>query len=231
MHSDRAATVVFAIALVTAHRASLATIASAQSVPMPMRRRRSRCHPTLSESPCSEPAAGPPVNLRQFGASTLVEAGGKRLLFDCGRGATIRLVQAGIPIGAIGRLFLTHLHSDHVDADSGFTAGRLGRTDGTQGAARGLGTGRYARHDERTREGVRLRHSHPPGRGREIPGRRHHGPEPRHQRRRRARRGRREGHGFSGGSRPGAVRRSATGWTIAAGRSRCLATPGFRTTW
>ena len=57
---------------------------------------------------------GPPVNLRQFGASTLVEAGGQRLLFDCGRGATIRLVQAGVPIGSVSRLFLTHLHSDHV---------------------------------------------------------------------------------------------------------------------
>ena len=58
--------------------------------------------------------AGPLVNLRQFGASTLVEAGGKRLLFDCGRGATIRLTQAGVPIGSVSRLFLTHLHSDHV---------------------------------------------------------------------------------------------------------------------
>jgi ribonuclease Z len=58
--------------------------------------------------------SGPPVRLGQFGASTLVEAGGKRLLFDCGRGATIRLTQAGISIGSIGRLFLTHLHSDHV---------------------------------------------------------------------------------------------------------------------
>jgi ribonuclease Z len=57
---------------------------------------------------------GPPVRLAQFGASTLVEAGGKRLLFDCGRGATIRLTQAGIPIGSVSRLFLTHLHSDHV---------------------------------------------------------------------------------------------------------------------
>lgn len=57
---------------------------------------------------------GPPVNLQQFGASILVEAGGKRFLFDCGRGATIRLTQAGIPIGSISRLFLTHLHSDHV---------------------------------------------------------------------------------------------------------------------
>ena len=57
---------------------------------------------------------GPVVNLQQFGASTLVEAGGKRLLFDCGRGTTIRLTQAGVPIGSVSRLFLTHLHSDHV---------------------------------------------------------------------------------------------------------------------
>lgn len=57
---------------------------------------------------------GPVVNLQQYGASTLVEAGGMRLLFDCGRGATIRLTQAGVPIGSITRVFLTHLHSDHV---------------------------------------------------------------------------------------------------------------------
>ena len=58
--------------------------------------------------------AGPPVNLQQFGASILVEAGGERFLFDCGRGATMRLTQVGVPIGTISRLFLTHLHSDHV---------------------------------------------------------------------------------------------------------------------
>ena len=57
---------------------------------------------------------GPPVSLEQFGASILVEAGGERLLFDCGRGATIRLFQVGVPLGSIRRLFLTHLHSDHV---------------------------------------------------------------------------------------------------------------------
>lgn len=57
---------------------------------------------------------GPPVNLQKYGASTLIEAGGQRLLFDCGRGATLRLAQAGIPIGSVSRLFLTHLHSDHV---------------------------------------------------------------------------------------------------------------------
>lgn len=57
---------------------------------------------------------GPVVNLQQYGASTLVEAGGQRFLFDCGRGATLRLVQAGVPIGSITRVFLTHLHSDHI---------------------------------------------------------------------------------------------------------------------
>src|SRR5215207_3280489 len=57
---------------------------------------------------------GPPVNLRQYGASTLIDAGGVRLLFDCGRGATIRLAQVGVPLGSISRVFLTHLHSDHV---------------------------------------------------------------------------------------------------------------------
>ena len=57
---------------------------------------------------------GPLVNLSQYGASILVEAGGQRFLFDCGRGATMRLTQAGVPISAITRVFLTHLHSDHV---------------------------------------------------------------------------------------------------------------------
>jgi ribonuclease Z len=57
---------------------------------------------------------GPRVNLQQFGASTLVEAGSVLLLFDCGRGATLRLAQAGVPVGSVSRLFLTHLHSDHV---------------------------------------------------------------------------------------------------------------------
>jgi ribonuclease Z len=50
----------------------------------------------------------------RFGPSTLVEAGGQKLLVDAGRGATIRLYQLGIPIGRIDALFLTHYHSDHT---------------------------------------------------------------------------------------------------------------------
>ena len=91
----------------------VATLACAQSLPVP----RAASQPVPSDGlriTLLGSGVGPPVNLRQFGASTLVEAGGKQLLFDCGRGATIRLAQAGIPIGAITRLFLTHLHSDHI---------------------------------------------------------------------------------------------------------------------
>src|SRR4051812_11490531 len=50
----------------------------------------------------------------RFGPSTLVEAGGKRLVFDAGRGLTIRLFQLGIPLGTIESLFITHFHSDHL---------------------------------------------------------------------------------------------------------------------
>ena len=49
----------------------------------------------------------------RFGPSTLVEAGKEKLLFDCGRGATIRLWQLKIPLGTV-KLFVTHLHSDHT---------------------------------------------------------------------------------------------------------------------
>jgi len=59
-------------------------------------------------------ASGPRVRVGVAGISTLVEAGGERLLFDAGRGFMQRLVQAGLPMSAVTKLFLTHLHSDHV---------------------------------------------------------------------------------------------------------------------
>ena len=52
--------------------------------------------------------------ITRFGPSTLVEAGGKKFVFDCGRGATMRLYQLGIPFNDVDALFLTHLHSDHT---------------------------------------------------------------------------------------------------------------------
>jgi ribonuclease Z len=59
-------------------------------------------------------ASGPRVHVGRAGISTLVEAGGERFLFDAGRGFMQRLVQAGFPMNAVTKLFLTHLHSDHI---------------------------------------------------------------------------------------------------------------------
>ena len=58
---------------------------------------------------------GAPVpSMERFGPGILVEAGGQKLLFDCGRGAGQRLWQLEIPLGQVDALFLTHLHSDHI---------------------------------------------------------------------------------------------------------------------
>jgi len=54
-----------------------------------------------------------PSNVR-FSQSILVEAGKDKLLFDLGRGVTIRLAQLGIPLRDVTASFLTHFHSDHL---------------------------------------------------------------------------------------------------------------------
>ncbi|HEX7085759.1 MAG TPA: MBL fold metallo-hydrolase [Vicinamibacterales bacterium] len=59
-------------------------------------------------------APGPPVRAGRIGISTLVEAGGQRFLFDAGYGALRGLVESGRSMDAVRRVFLTHLHSDHV---------------------------------------------------------------------------------------------------------------------
>lgn len=56
----------------------------------------------------------PRPSIERFGSATLVNAGGQYFLFDVGRGATIRLQQAGITPNQIDKVFLTHLHSDHI---------------------------------------------------------------------------------------------------------------------
>jgi ribonuclease Z len=56
----------------------------------------------------------PPPVMNRFGPGVLVQAGDQTLLFDCGRGVAQRLFQLGVKLGAANKLFLTHLHSDHV---------------------------------------------------------------------------------------------------------------------
>lgn len=59
-------------------------------------------------------APGPPVRVGRAGISTLVEVAGERFLFDAGYGFLARLVESGLPMDAVSKLFLTHLHSDHL---------------------------------------------------------------------------------------------------------------------
>lgn len=56
----------------------------------------------------------PQPRMDRFGPSILVEAGNKKLLFDCGRGVAQRIEQLRIAFTDIDALFVTHLHSDHV---------------------------------------------------------------------------------------------------------------------
>ena len=73
--------------------------------------------------------SSPSPSIDRFGMSTLVEAGDVRLLFDCGRGALQRLFQLGHEYPRVDRLFLTHLHSDHIVGipDLWLTAWIMGR--------------------------------------------------------------------------------------------------------
>ena len=48
------------------------------------------------------------------GPATLVRAGGRDLLFDCGRGVLMRASAAWSGPAAFAAVFLTHLHSDHT---------------------------------------------------------------------------------------------------------------------
>ena len=51
----------------------------------------------------------------KMNANTLVEAGGKQFLFDAGRGAMLRLASLSPQhIIRTDKVFLTHLHSDHI---------------------------------------------------------------------------------------------------------------------
>ena len=65
---------------------------------------------------------GPPVFAGQAGSGTLVTYGTEEnkcrdvlMQFDTGRGTTQQLSKIGVPVGKLSAVFLTHLHSDHVE--------------------------------------------------------------------------------------------------------------------
>ena len=59
--------------------------------------------------------AGPEYFPDRLGISTLVEANGEMLLFDVGRGTDQRLYQSRVNPKDISKIFLTHLHNDHIE--------------------------------------------------------------------------------------------------------------------
>ncbi|MBV0911090.1 MBL fold metallo-hydrolase [Anianabacter salinae] len=65
---------------------------------------------------------GPPVFRGQGGSGTLVTYGTEEnncrdvlMQFDAGRGTTQALSKVGVQVGQISAVFLTHMHSDHVE--------------------------------------------------------------------------------------------------------------------
>ena len=65
---------------------------------------------------------GPDATMGLAGPGTLVrygddsnDCGTMKLQFDVGRGTSLRLSQIGLSAGDLNAIFLTHIHSDHVD--------------------------------------------------------------------------------------------------------------------
>jgi ribonuclease Z len=59
--------------------------------------------------------AGPEYFPGRLGISTLVEANGRLLLFDVGRGTNQRLYESRVNPKDVTDIFLTHLHNDHFE--------------------------------------------------------------------------------------------------------------------
>jgi ribonuclease Z len=59
-------------------------------------------------------AGGPTFSAQRLGNTTLVLAGPEKLLFDCGRGMTTGMAALAINPADVTKVFLTHLHSDHI---------------------------------------------------------------------------------------------------------------------
>lgn len=57
---------------------------------------------------------GPTFDAQRLGIGTLVVAGQERLLFDAGRSVTTGMTRAAVNPADVTRVFITHLHSDHV---------------------------------------------------------------------------------------------------------------------
>lgn len=58
---------------------------------------------------------GTPTNPHRFQSGVVVEVGEDVLLFDAGRGTVHQMYQAGIFVGQVNPVFITHHHFDHIN--------------------------------------------------------------------------------------------------------------------
>jgi ribonuclease BN (tRNA processing enzyme) len=56
---------------------------------------------------------GPLQNIMRAAPSNAIIAGGSLYVVDCGNGVARQIVQAGLRLGALKDIFITHQHSDH----------------------------------------------------------------------------------------------------------------------
>lgn len=61
---------------------------------------------------------GPTPSPYRAAPATLIQIDGKAWVVDCGNGVANQLAKAGVALGSLARIFVTHNHSDHV-ADVG----------------------------------------------------------------------------------------------------------------
>ncbi|MEZ5658283.1 MAG: MBL fold metallo-hydrolase [Burkholderiaceae bacterium] len=59
-------------------------------------------------------SGSPMPDPNRAGPSTLVRAGGRSFLFDCGRGVLMRAAAVKAGAAGLNGLFITHMHSDHT---------------------------------------------------------------------------------------------------------------------
>jgi ribonuclease Z len=57
----------------------------------------------------------PRPDASRAGPSTAIVVGDKVFIVDAGRGITMRLAGSGLALNSVAAVFLTHLHSDHID--------------------------------------------------------------------------------------------------------------------
>ncbi len=69
-------------------------------------------------------AGGPGGHARRAGIATLVRVGKRGYLFDAGDGVSHQLALAGLPIGDVDLVLLTHLHDDHTSGLPGLVSFR-----------------------------------------------------------------------------------------------------------